>query len=149
MKRSLLVLLAVVVAAAAVFLPPREAQAEGAVICIVGVDSAGAHDTMEPFTDGGTNCNWGAGASVGMQCPDLVVCYDPAARERFEDGGRQTGGRAATTAGDLCVDFVSNPDPYVINLNSQERNISLIMSSNNDAGTVGVCKMANTMRKRP
>ncbi len=181
MKRSSVILSAVAfcaVLAVLGYLPPQKAYAEGEVVCTINVSSSFAVDTQK-VTDGGLTCPWAAGSAVIMQCPNVEVCYDPAAPNRLSDGGlpqtfvRLTeadgglgptdggtladGGVISTTAdmgpvattSDLCVSFVSSPDPILIGLNPNQKNISLILNSAADAGTGGVCKFAATRRRIP
>ncbi len=159
-----------------IFLAAAVVFAEGAVICRVGV-GATAVDTFQPFTDGGTNCNWAQAATLALQCPALQVCYDPSARERQPDGGHSasatfwplydggvvidggllddagtnsaiyTNVGPVATANSICVDFTVNTDPYLLVLDGVERNISIIDVANGDGGVQGVCKIAKTTRK--
>lgn len=182
MKRFLagLAVLSVVASAAFVlgYCPPP-ANAEGEVVCTVAVKTGGATDTQQIDAGGGSACNWAAGSAVIMQCPNVEVCYDPAALDRLSDGGLQQllvrnleadgglgptdggtladGGAISTTStrgnvatsADLCVDFTTSKDPILIGLNPNERNISLIATVIGDGGTTGVCKMAATRRRIP
>lgn len=126
------------------------AHAEGEVVCLVTV-SGTATDTQKLHTDGGVDCAWGAGAAVAMQCPNAKVCYDPAAKDRLPDGGTAPGTPVATTD-DLCANFLNSnglPDPYMIYLNPDQRNISLIAAEIGDGGTSVDCKFAKTRRSSP
>lgn len=133
------------------------AHAEGEVVCLVTTSST-ATDTQKLHTDGGTDCSWGAGAAIALQCPNAKVCYDPAVRARLPDGGPQVtadGGLVpgpAADLNDLCANFLNsngNPDPYMIYLNPDQQNIGLIAAEIGDGGTSVDCKLAKTRRRSP
>lgn len=135
------------------FFPPQKAHAEGEVVCIITVNATTATDTQQ-MTDAGTACNWAAGAAVIMQCPNIEVYYDPATNDRNADGGLPINVDAGirgpvASSTDLAASFISNPDPVLIGLNPNEKNISLLMNSAADAGASGICKFAATRRRIP
>jgi len=98
------------------------AHASERVLCTLSVSTTAA-DTATPTS--GT-CSWAKGAIVAMQCPNLVVYYDP---------------NGTATTSDILVDFTANPDPYLIDLRASESTISVRTSS----GT-GTCVFADTVK---
>lgn len=119
-------------------------SAEGEAVCAVTApNDAGYGTTFSPAV--GT-CTWVAGATVAMQCTQKV-CYNvQGAIVKFSDGGIPSGPVASCTgdAGvppDLAVDFTTNPDPYLIYLSPNEKQITVQAST-----TTTTCTFAKSPR---
>jgi hypothetical protein len=97
------------------------------VVCAVNVATGAATTTGTPTS--GT-CTWAKGANVLMQC-DVDVYVDS-----------QSGGTA--TSADQRVNFTSNNDPYIVYLDANDQNISLLSVS-----ASGSCKFMTTKRPKP
>lgn len=119
MRKLAMVVAALVAGVAATF-----AFASEQVLCTLAVTTT-AGVTSSPTT--GT-CSWANGAIVAIQCPSTVIHYDA-----------RPGGTATTS--DILVDFTANPDPYLIDLRSDEK----VLSVRTATGT-GTCVFASTVK---
>lgn len=119
MKKLAMVVAALVAGVVATF-----AFASEQVLCTLSVTTTAAA-TSSPTS--GT-CSWAKGAVVAMQCPNVVVHYDA-----------RPGGTATTS--DILVDFTANPDPYLIDLRSDESVISVRTATGS-----GTCVFASTVK---